>query len=226
MSAGVDQDTTVGEPGWVHDLGSVHHVLHSLAVVHGSVDQLTKCLQPSQNSPDREGDDASPTWLVRRVDLHLVWREMVIIRIRSLQVTCGKLYLQCSSMSMYGLFSHPSLLFITISTVSRNPLNLKHDTVCQLRLPDWNSHRISFHLLSCLPLLLFPVDGVKMTVDVGCGPGKNSLRISGNGGVQNIAVAVNWLRRYLEIERFMVEPQEKLVQEGLWSQLAIRCFLV
>ena len=48
------------------------------------------------------------------------------------------------------------------------------------------------------------MDGIQVTVDVGCSSGKYSLGISGNGGIQDIAVTVNWLRRYLELDTFMV----------------------
>ena len=72
VSAGVHQDTAVGEPGGVHDLGPVDDVLDGVSKLHGGVDQLTEGLHPPQYSPDREGDDAGPARLVRRVDLHLV----------------------------------------------------------------------------------------------------------------------------------------------------------
>ena len=79
MSAGVNQDTTVGEPGRVHDLGAVDDVLHRLPVLHGGVHQLAERLKTPQDSPDREGDDAGSPGLVRRVDLHLVWRELKLV---------------------------------------------------------------------------------------------------------------------------------------------------
>ena len=57
VPAGVEEDTAVGEPGAVPDLGQVEEQQLGLAVVRAGVDQLAETLQTSQDSPHCGGQD-------------------------------------------------------------------------------------------------------------------------------------------------------------------------
>ena len=73
MPAGVYQDPAVSEPRPVLDLCSIDEELPLLT----EVDELTEGLQPPQEAPNGVGRDGGPARLVRCVDLHLVWREIL-----------------------------------------------------------------------------------------------------------------------------------------------------
>ena len=72
VTAGVQEDASVGEARRVHDLGPVDDGLDGVTELHGGVDQLAEGLEAPENAPSRESDYPGPTRLVRGVDLDLI----------------------------------------------------------------------------------------------------------------------------------------------------------
>ena len=72
VTAGVQEDASVGEARRVHNLGPVDDGLDGVTELHGGVDQLAEGLEAPENAPSRESDDPGPTRLVRGVDLDLI----------------------------------------------------------------------------------------------------------------------------------------------------------
>ena len=99
-------------------------------------------------------------------------------------------------MSMWGIFSQPFLLFITISTLSRYPLNLEPEELSHLSqfIHLRHSPGVSLHLFPGVPLALLPVQGVQVAVDIGRGGREDPLWIPLEGLINNIARAMNILR--------------------------------